>query len=173
MPYDGRDLDQHWFWQWLIAWWHQAITWTNVNLPSEVFCGIHLRASSQVHMNLINNMYSEITILKLLPDLPGGANKVTLKWHENKKTFPQKQYCMRRVNMEFMYIYDNYTQLTSSSLEITWKGDDSSDVTAGLVFTNLTHSCLGVSAMLVIIVPDNGLVLISTKPFSGTMVSHD
>ena len=41
-------------------------------LSSKVFCSIQLRAISQeVLMNLIRNKCSEITILKLLPDLPG------------------------------------------------------------------------------------------------------
>ena len=30
--------------EWLVAWLHQAITWTSVDLPSDVYCGIHLRA---------------------------------------------------------------------------------------------------------------------------------
>ena len=33
-PCDIRDIDQHWFRWWLGARWHQAITWTNVDLPS-------------------------------------------------------------------------------------------------------------------------------------------
>ena len=32
MPYGNRDLDQHWLRQWLVAWWHQTITWTSVDL---------------------------------------------------------------------------------------------------------------------------------------------
>ena len=31
MPYGNIELDQHWLRQWLVAWWHQDITWTNVN----------------------------------------------------------------------------------------------------------------------------------------------
>ena len=50
---------------------NQAITWTNVDLSSKVFCGIHLRGISQeVLMNLIHNMWSEITPLELVPHLP-------------------------------------------------------------------------------------------------------
>ena len=30
-PYGDRDLGQHWLRQWLVAWWHQAISWTNVD----------------------------------------------------------------------------------------------------------------------------------------------
>ena len=31
------DLGRHWFMYWLVAWWHQAITWTNVDLSSKIF----------------------------------------------------------------------------------------------------------------------------------------
>ena len=42
-----------------------AITWTNVYLLSNVFCGIHLIANSQeVLMDLICNMWSDITPFK-------------------------------------------------------------------------------------------------------------
>ena len=52
-PYGHADLGQHWLKQWLVAWQYQAITWTNVDLSSKVFCGIHLGAISQeVLMNL-------------------------------------------------------------------------------------------------------------------------
>ena len=56
----------------VFAWQHQVLTWTNVHLSSNVYCGIPVRAISQeVHMDLICDMCSEITILKWLPDLPG------------------------------------------------------------------------------------------------------
>ena len=61
--------------------WCQTITWTNVDLSSKVFCGIHLRPISQeVQMNLIQNMCSEITPLILLPHLP-GATELTCFCH--------------------------------------------------------------------------------------------
>ena len=56
----------------LIAWWHQAITWTNVDLSSKVFSGIHMRAILEVLQNIIYNMCSDITLLKLLPRLFGA-----------------------------------------------------------------------------------------------------
>ena len=34
MLYGDIDLGQHWFRQWLVAWWHQAIAWTNDDLSS-------------------------------------------------------------------------------------------------------------------------------------------
>ena len=52
-------------------------TGINVDLPSKVFGGIHLRAILQkVTMTLICNMCLEITLLKLLLHLP-GANELT------------------------------------------------------------------------------------------------
>ena len=38
------DTDFGWHWLRLVAWQHQPIIWTNVDLPSEVYCGINLRA---------------------------------------------------------------------------------------------------------------------------------
>ena len=65
MPHIGDiNLGQHWLRLWLVTWQHQAITWTNVDLWSVKSCGIHLRAVSQ-EVNLIHNMCSEITLLKL------------------------------------------------------------------------------------------------------------
>ena len=45
-PYGDRDLGQLWLRQWLVAWRHQAITWTNVDLSSVMSLGIHLRELS-------------------------------------------------------------------------------------------------------------------------------
>ena len=45
-PYCHLYPCQHWFRYWLVAWWHQAITWINFDLSSKVFCWIHLRAIS-------------------------------------------------------------------------------------------------------------------------------
>ena len=44
MPYGIIDLGQHWLRSWLIASWHQAITWINVS--AKVFSDVHLRANS-------------------------------------------------------------------------------------------------------------------------------
>ena len=38
---------QHWLRQWLVAWRHQAITWTNVDFSLVRLPGIHLRTISQ------------------------------------------------------------------------------------------------------------------------------
>ena len=82
MPYGH--LGQHWPSQWLVvwvAWQHQAISETNVNLSSKVIIGIHQRAISQSFINLIHNICSEITLLKLIPYLLGFTELIH-KIHE-------------------------------------------------------------------------------------------
>ena len=39
-PYGVGDFGQQWFRQWLVAWRHQAVTWTSVDLQLGRFCGI-------------------------------------------------------------------------------------------------------------------------------------
>ena len=77
MPYGDIDLGQHWLRYWHVAWCH-AITWTNADLSSRVFSGIHLRTILQTKlMNLICNMCFELTLLRLLPLLP-DTNELNL-----------------------------------------------------------------------------------------------
>ena len=77
-PICNIDLGQHWLSLWLVAWWHQAITWTEFDLSSEVLCGIPLSTISQeVPMNLIRNNCSRDYTSKLLPQ-PIGANESKL-----------------------------------------------------------------------------------------------
>ena len=62
----------------VIAWWHQAITWTNVNLSSVRSSGIHLRAISwEIPQPLFTKVGLKITYLKLIWNLP-GANDLRL-----------------------------------------------------------------------------------------------
>ena len=46
------DLGRHWLRQWLVAWRHQAITWTNVDWSSVKYSDIHIRAISQQMIQL-------------------------------------------------------------------------------------------------------------------------
>ena len=46
-PYGNINLGQHWLRYWLVAWRHQAITWTNVDLSSVRSSGIHMSAILQ------------------------------------------------------------------------------------------------------------------------------
>ena len=47
MSYGVIDLGEHRLRQWFIAWWQQAITWTNVDLSLMEFYGIRLTTSLQ------------------------------------------------------------------------------------------------------------------------------
>ena len=46
---------------------NQAITWFNIDLSSDVFCNIHLKASAY---EIYPQHVSEITLLRFLPPLP-------------------------------------------------------------------------------------------------------
>ena len=67
-PYGNRDLGQHW---------HQAITWTNVDLSSIRSCGIHQKALSWEDLNIsISKTRLKIKFLESHSDLP-GANELS------------------------------------------------------------------------------------------------
>ena len=70
--YGGRDLGQHWFRQWLVAWRHQTITWTNVDLSSLRSSDVYLRAISKPPVNKIS---LKIIFLRFYWNLP-GANEL-------------------------------------------------------------------------------------------------
>ena len=67
MPYGITNLGQHRFRWWLVARWHQGITWTDVNSSSIASSGIHLRAISWEILKLpMNKMCLKIINLTLL-----------------------------------------------------------------------------------------------------------
>ena len=75
-PYGDRELGQHRLRQWLVAWWHQAITWTNVDLSSVRSCGFHVRAISlEMPQSSITKICLKITCLKFHSNFP-GANEL-------------------------------------------------------------------------------------------------
>ena len=56
------------------------MTWTNVELSTDLFCGIHMGAINQeVLKNFSCNWCSEITLIKLLPHLPGDNDLIKLQ----------------------------------------------------------------------------------------------
>ena len=72
MPYGDRELCQHWLRQWLVAWRHQAITWTNIDLSSVRSCGVNVRTISQEIPQLsIIKIGFKTTSLKFLLNLLG------------------------------------------------------------------------------------------------------
>ena len=64
------DLDQQWLGQWLVAWGHLAITWTNVDLWWVRSCGIYLTA---IPMELLEIFILDLTLKNnvLQMHLPG------------------------------------------------------------------------------------------------------
>ena len=69
-PYGNMELGQHWLRYWLVAWRHQAITWTNVDLFVRSH-GIHLRGLSLDDVKIpINKTRLKIAVLKWHPGLP-------------------------------------------------------------------------------------------------------
>ena len=56
--------------RWLVAWRHQAITWTNIDFSSVRYCGINLRAISREPQLLFSTMSLKTILLRLLPYLP-------------------------------------------------------------------------------------------------------
>ena len=80
-PYGDRDLGQHWLRKWLVAWRHQAITWTNVDWSSVKSSGIHIRSISQeMPQPSITKICLKIRYLKYHSNFP-GTNE--LKINEN------------------------------------------------------------------------------------------
>ena len=77
-PYRDIDLGQHWLRYWLVAWRHQAITWTSVDLSSVRSCSIYLRAISQEIIKIAAlDMHLKITNKKIEPHL-SWANQLMI-----------------------------------------------------------------------------------------------
>ena len=55
MQYGDMDLGQGCLRQWLVAWRHQAITWSSVDLSLVALCGNHLRPISQEMLKISTN----------------------------------------------------------------------------------------------------------------------
>ena len=86
-PYGVGDLGQYWFRQWLVAWWHQAITLTNADLPSPRSCHsfqgkIELNTQDIDPKLCLKHSHSKsCTHLKSQPHLPGNNELIrTLLW---------------------------------------------------------------------------------------------
>ena len=76
-PSCDMDLGQHWLRQWLVACWHQAITWTNVGSSSVRSSHIHLHAISQkIHQPPVTKISLEIIYLQVNSNL-SGTNELT------------------------------------------------------------------------------------------------
>ena len=77
-PYGDKDLGQHWPRQWFVAWRHQAITWTNVDLSSVRSSGIHLRAILQdMSQPSVTEISLKITNLKFCWNNSGAIELIS------------------------------------------------------------------------------------------------
>ena len=76
-PYGDINQGQHWFRLWLVAWRHQTITWTNVDLSSVRSSGIHLSAIlKEIPQPSVTEINLKITYLNFCSNLL-GANELT------------------------------------------------------------------------------------------------
>ena len=63
-PYGNLDLGQHWLRKWLVAWWHQANTWTNVQW------GLVVISQEMLKISILDTSL-KIGNLRFQPHLPG------------------------------------------------------------------------------------------------------
>ena len=82
-PYGDTDLGQHWLRLWLVAWRHQAITWTNVDLSSVKSSDIHRNTIAlEISQPPITKISLKMTYLKFCLNLP-GANELNSRCWEH------------------------------------------------------------------------------------------
>ena len=114
LPYGDINLGQHWLREWLVAWCHQAITWTNVDLSSVRSSGIHLRAILQeIPQPSVNEISLKITYLKFCSNLPGAdeLNSISIS-HKICTLFSCVLFC-------YSYIISSLWMYIKISLRIT------------------------------------------------------
>ena len=74
-------VGQHWLRYWLVAWRHQAITWTNVDSSSMKSSDIHIRAISQeMPQPSIPKIHLKITYSKFHSNFPGANELIMVVW---------------------------------------------------------------------------------------------
>ena len=72
-PYGDKNLGHNWLKQWLVARWHQAIIWTNVDLSSVRSHDTHLTALSSEALKIpVSKTTLKIEFLISQPVLQGG-----------------------------------------------------------------------------------------------------
>ena len=80
MPYGDRYLGHDWSIQWPVAWWHQAITWTNVEQSLVRSLGIHLSTISQGMLTIsVVDISLKMLNSRFHLDLP-GTNELSRKY---------------------------------------------------------------------------------------------
>ena len=75
-PYDKKELVQHWVRWWLLAWQHQVIAWTNVDLSS-------VRSIDNCQCNFIQSsqeLIKSVATLLMSDSICFGAGDAMLSW---------------------------------------------------------------------------------------------
>ena len=81
MPYGFMDLGQQWIWLWLGAWWHQAITWSVVDIPvNEILSNTSQLIFGSNHLALKHENEFENNLLKWPPLVP-CSNELRVHGH--------------------------------------------------------------------------------------------
>ena len=83
--YGDRDIGQHCSRWWHVAWWHQAITWTNIDLLSLRSSDFHLRVTlPEKHQPSITKFSTKIIHLNFYSNLPGANELTVCAWQKLK-----------------------------------------------------------------------------------------
>ena len=122
MSYGDRDLGQHWLRQWLDAWRHHAITWTNVDLWSVRCCGIHQIAISQEN--------TKIFIVEM---------SLKIYWFETVVKFPRGQW-VNPVNAGPVYAQDVKFVITIPAEDLAFNGARASSGTVLTIKLDMSYS---------------------------------
>ena len=116
MPYSDTDLDQHWlkYLKWLVAWWHQAITWTNLGLSSVSPSDIHLKAISQeIYTSAIKHFGLKITYLRFHSKLKNYLSGISFK---------SPTYKCSKISQELAHHFEWWYMVYESGTE--WNADE-------------------------------------------------
>ena len=122
----GRSSTGHWVagtgtgeskvgnWTWLVAWRHQANTWTNVDLSSVRSSGIHLRAISlEIPQAPFTKVSLKITYVKLNLNSPGANELMAVSISAVKLQVPCSINATREVPV---HLNENVWNLIDTSL---------------------------------------------------------
>ena len=149
MPYGDWDLCHYWLRKWLVAWHHQAITWTNSDFSLVRLSDIHLRASSlEIPQSSTNKMIWKIKYLKYHSNVP-RVNELT-HWGRDKKIATTSQRTFS-IAFSWMKMHDfrsrfhlSFSQLPILALAqmLAWRRPGDKLSSKPMVVSLPTHICI-------------------------------
>ena len=123
IPNGNTDLGQRWIRQWLAAWRHQAITWTNVDLSSMEFCGIRLRSISQEILKISTyKMSSWNALVKLFPHSNESIGNVLINKTHLGNSFVRSSATFSQFFLVAQKIRQEWLGMTSFTRPVRWSG---------------------------------------------------